>query len=202
MIDNSVLHMNKPARHYSMERRAGHAEATKARVRDAATALYAERPQDFTLKVVAERAGTSVQTILRIYGSKSALVASLLEAGRTQPIRSEALSDEILAAIRSRYTDYEKNGDAPMGQLANGRRDPGLAKQLEASRLNHRSWVETVFAAKLGAQASLADQARLFGLIVATDIAVWKLLRRDFGLYRRAAEAVVIGIVASLLQER
>jgi AcrR family transcriptional regulator len=193
--------MNKPARRYSMERRSANAAATKARVYQVAMALYNERPQDFALKTVAARAGTSVQTILRIYGSKSALVANLLEASQGQARRSGSLPDDIVTAIRARYTEYEKNGDGPNGHVADGRRDPAVAKQLEAARLSHRAWVEEIFAGRLGTQASLADQARLFGLIIATDISVWKQLRRDFGLYRRAAEAVVMGIITALLQE-
>jgi AcrR family transcriptional regulator len=194
--------MNKRTRHYSMERRAANAQATKARVHQVATALYGERPQDFALKTVAERAGTSVQTILRIYGSKARLVESLLAAGRGRSNHPTSLSDQLITAIRARYTEYEKSGDGPNGHVVDVRRDPAQAKKLEAGRQSHRAWVEEVFAAKLGSQASLADQARLFGLIIATDVSVWKQLRRDFGLYRRAAEAVVIGIITALLQER
>lgn len=184
-----------------MERRAANAEATKLRVHQIAAALYAERPQDFALKTVAARAGTSVQTILRIYGSKAALIETLLEADRARADQP-TLSDPLVAAIRARYTEYEKNGDGPNGQLADSRRDPAAAKQLEAARQGHRAWVEEIFAGKLSGQASLADQARLFGLIIATDPSVWRLLRRDFGLYRRAAEAVAIGIITALLEER
>ena len=185
-----------------MERRSANAAATKARVHAVATALYAERPQDFALKTVAARAGTSVQTILRIYGSKAALVETLLAASRAKTIGPNGLPDNLVTTIRARYTEYEKNGDGPNGHITNGQRDPAAAKQAEVARQSHRAWVEEVFSGKLGTQASLADQARLFGLIVATDISVWRLLRRDFGLYRRAAEAVVIGIIQSLLQER
>jgi hypothetical protein len=202
VIDISSLNMNKPARRYSMERRSANAAATKARVHQVAMALYSERPQDFALKTVAERAGTSVQTILRIYGSKSALVANLLAASQGPARRSASLADDVVTAIRARYTEYEKNGDGPNGHIAEVRRDPAAVKQLEAARLSHRAWVEEVFAGRLGTQATLADQARLFGLIIATDISVWKQLRRDFGLYRRAAEAVVMGIITALLQER
>jgi|SRR5215469_6241850 len=191
--------MNLVPRRYSMERRSASAEATKARVHAVATALYAERPHDFALKTVAERAGTSVQTILRIYGSKAALVATLIEAGRTQARRSVPLPETIEAAIRARYSEYERNGELGGPAVSEPRREPLAAKQAEDARQSHRSWVEEVFAGSLGNQASLAGQARLFGLIAATDIAVWRLLRRDYGLYRRAAEAVVIGIIAAVL---
>jgi len=194
--------MNIPPRRYSMERRSAKVEATKARVRTAATALYAAHPEHFALKTVAEQAGTSVQTVLRIYGSKAALVASLLESSRGPPRQVGGLPEHIETAIRARYSEYEKNADVLNPAPGDGRRDPSQAKQIETTRQVHRAWVEKVFADSLGTQASLAEQARLFGLIVATDVSVWRLLRRDFGLYRRAAEAVVIGIIAALLQAR
>jgi AcrR family transcriptional regulator len=194
--------MNTPLRRYSMERRSAKVEATKARVRAAATALYAAHPEHFALKSVAEQAGTSVQTVLRIYGSKAALVASLLETSRGSSRRPGGLPEHIETAIRARYSEYEKNGDVLNPAPSEGRRDSSQAKQLETMRQAHRAWVEKVFTGSLGTQASLAEQARLFGLIVATDVSVWRLLRRDFGLYRRAAEAVVIGIITSLLQAR
>ena|SRR5579864_2269209 len=194
--------MNRPPRRYSMERRSAKVEATKTRVRTAATALYAAHPEHFALKTVAEQAGTSVQTVLRIYGSKAALVASLLETSRGPSRRPGSLPEHIETAIRARYSEYEKNADVLNQTPSDSRRDPSQAKQLETTRQAHRVWVEKIFAGALGTQASLAEQARLFGLIVATDVTVWRLLRRDFGLYRRAAEAVVIGIIASLLQAR
>ena len=67
------MNTNKASRRYSMERRSANAEATKARVREAANKLYAERPEDFTLKAVAERAETSVQTVLRLFRQQSCL---------------------------------------------------------------------------------------------------------------------------------
>ncbi len=194
--------MNKAPRRYSMERRSANIEATKTRVRAAATKLYEEQPGDFTLKAVAASAGTSVQTVLRLFGSKAALVASLLEASRAQAPRRVLPSDDIVAAVRARYGEYEIASDMAASQPAGDRYDPARVKQVEAGRQSHREWVEKVFAGQLASQASMADQARLFGFIVATDIAVWTLLRRDFGLYRRAAEAVVIGLIAALMQER
>lgn len=194
--------MNVPPRRYSMERRSAKVEATKTRVRTAAAALYAAHPEHFALKSVAEQAGTSVQTVLRIYGSKSALVASLLESSRGPSRRTGGLPEPIETAIRARYSEYEKNGDILSPAPGDSRRDLPHAKQLETTRQAHRAWVEKIFAGSLGTQASLAEQARLFGLIVATDVSVWRLLRRDFGLYRRAAEAVVIGIITALLKDQ
>ena len=51
----------KIPRPYMMTARAAKADATKARIREAASRLYAERPiEDFTLDEVARAAGTTV----------------------------------------------------------------------------------------------------------------------------------------------
>jgi hypothetical protein len=61
--------------------------------------------------------------------------------------------------------------------------------------------VKAAFAPQL-ARCDAAARAPLFNaLMVATDVYVWKLLRRDQGLDRSAAEAVVRHIIAGILGE-
>ncbi len=168
-----------------MERRAAQAAATKARIRQAAIALYREKPEDFTLKAVASEAKTTVQTVLRIFGSKAALIVLANEAAPARPHRTGLAPDQIAAAIRTRYDDYEQRGDT-------------VAQQSEAEHQAHRSWVEQTFLRTTGSQSGPNDQALLFGLIVATDLSTWRLLRREFGLYRRVAEAVVVEMIVAL----
>ncbi len=168
-----------------MERRSAQAEATKERIRQAVIALYREKPEDFTLKAVASRAKTTVQTVLRIFGSKAALIVLANNAEPEGPREAGIIPDEIVAAVRALYDDYEKRGDT-------------VAHQTEAERQIHRSWVEQNLLARLGIQPSASDQALFYGLIVATDLSTWKLLRRELGLYRRAAETVIVGMIAAL----
>jgi AcrR family transcriptional regulator len=168
-----------------MERRAAQAEATKQRIREAAITLYRERPEDFTLKAVASEAKTTVQTVLRLFGSKAALIVLANESKEATPRRAGPALDRISAAVRVLYEDYEKRGDAP-------------AQPTEAERQLHRKWVEETFLRPAGTGTGPGDQALLFGLIVATDLSTWKLLRRELGLYRRAAEAVVVEMITAL----
>ena len=193
--------MNTPKRRYSMERRGAQAEATRERVRQASIELYSARPQDFTLKAVAERAQTSVQTVLRIFGSKDAVMAAVAETARQETQRAAVASGDPAAAVRALFDDYEKTGDMLIQQLGSERRFPSLAQQVEAARHGHREWVEKTFAAPLKARAGMVRQTLLFGLVAASDVAVWKLLRRDLGLYRRAAEMVMTDMIAGLLRE-
>lgn len=194
--------MNKEPRRYSMERRSAQAEATKERVREAAVGLYSEQPQDFTLKAVATRAQTSVQTVLRVFGNKEALIVAAAEDAQARMRRQNWPEGDAIAAVRVLFDDYEKSGDMLTQHLGAERRYPVLGQQIEAGRRHHRDWVEKVFAPQLRTRSGQARQTLLFALLAATDVYVWKLLRRDLGLYRRAAELVVIEIITGLTRER
>lgn len=192
--------MNMKKRAYSMELRAAKAEATKARIRQAAVDLHVERLWDgFTLDAVARRAGTTVQTVLRVYGSKDALSVLALEASANRH-RQDSPPGDIAAAVRALYDDYEAIGDRIIRYLAEELRHPVLAPQVEAGRQSHRNWVETVFAPQLRARTGPARQRLRHALIVATDVYAWKLLVRDLHLDRRAAESVVKEMIAAFTQ--
>ena len=67
-------------RRYVMTGRAARMAETRARILDCAVALYVERGiDDLTLEAVANCAGTTVQTILRIHGSRDRLFYAALE---------------------------------------------------------------------------------------------------------------------------
>ena len=82
-------------------------------------------------------------------------------------------------------------GDLVMRRLNDEARHPALKPMLDDGRRHHREGVATVFAPQLARVRGAARAQLLDILIVATDVYVWKLLRRDFGLGRAAAEAIV-----------
>lgn len=180
-------------RAYDMTSRSAKAEATKQRIRDCTVALYAERSLDeFTLDDVAERAETTVQTVLRAFGSKDELVYEALSAMASTgaPLRVTVAGD-VPAAVRAIFEVYETIGDLVMRRLADAQRRPQLLPALEEARMQHRLWVQLTFAPQLD-RARGAARTQLFNaLVVATDVAVWNVLRRDAALSRTAAEAVV-----------
>jgi AcrR family transcriptional regulator len=183
-----------------MQLRAGKAEATKARIRQAAAELHAERLwDDFTLDEVAHRAGTTVQTILRVYGSKQALSALAMDASARR-LRPATAPGDVAAAVRVLYDDYEEIGDRVIRYLADEQRNPALAPAVELGRQAHRRWVEAAFAPQLRAHQRAARLRLLHALIVATDVYVWKLLRRDLGLERRAAQRLVRDLVSGVVR--
>jgi AcrR family transcriptional regulator len=194
--------MKSRKRRYNMTERAAKAEATRERIRASAMALYsASAIEEFTLDEVARRAGTTVQTILRAYGSKEDLLFSALEAmaDTDTPLKASPPGD-IAAAVAAIFDIYETMGDAVIQRLHDEPRHPALKTLLDRGRNGHRNWVKTAFAPFLH-ERQVSDRTQLIhALNAATDVYVWRLLRRDGGLSRAAAEAIVRKFIIGVVQ--
>jgi AcrR family transcriptional regulator len=195
--------MKKRKRPYTMTARAAKADATRARIRVAAMELYSGGPTaEFTLEEVARRADTTVQTILRIFGSKDELIYAALEemaaSGVFLPPRP---TGDIKTAVAAFFDIYESVGDLVMQRLDEERRRPALKATLDQGRDNHRDGVKTIFAPQLERAHGAARAQLLTSLVVLTDVYVWKLLRRDMALPRAAAEAIVRKMIAGVIAE-
>jgi AcrR family transcriptional regulator len=194
--------MKSAKRSYVMTTRAAKAEATRERIRLSALALYCEKPiEDFTLEEVAQRGETTVQTVLRAFGSKDDLILAAIceSAAQGVPLKPTPPGD-IGAAVSVLFDIYETVGDLVIQRLGDERRRPVLKPALDEGRANHRDWVKDVFAPQL-ARRHCDDRKQLVEILsVATDVYVWKLLRRDRDLERPAAEAVVVRMIMSLTE--
>jgi AcrR family transcriptional regulator len=190
--------MTVTKRRYDMTARAAKAKETRERIRSAAADLYIERPiEDFTLDDVARRANTTVQTVLRAFGSKEELVLAALTAlAESGTLLKPTPPGDVPAAVRAHFDIYETVGDVVIARLGDERRMPALKPSLEQGRAGHRDWVAKVFA------QHLRDNPDLFEMLtVLTDVYIWKLLRRDRGLDRAAAESIVIDMINAVLKE-
>ncbi len=185
--------MKSQKRRYAMTGRAAQAEATRARIRASAAALFCEGPiEDFTLDEVANRAGVAVRTILRAYPSKDELIYAALEDMAAGGVfLKPAAPGDIRAAVSAFFDIYESVGDFVMQRLAEERRRPALKASLDQGRDNHRDGVKTAFAPQLERRHGAKRAELLTMLIAVSDVYVWKLLRRDMGLGRAAAESIV-----------
>jgi AcrR family transcriptional regulator len=194
--------MKRRKRPYVMTTRAAKAEATKARIRASAMEVYLREPlEDFTLEAGAGRAETTVQTVLRVFGSKDELVyAALEEMAAGGVFLRPASPGDIKAAVSSFFDIYESVGDLVMERLNEERRRPALKPTLDQGRENHRDGVKTVFAPQLDRLHGTARAHLLAILVVLTDVYVWKLLRRDMALGRAAAEAIVRQMILGVTQ--
>jgi AcrR family transcriptional regulator len=187
-----------------MSTRAAQAEATRERIRQAAASLYRERALDnFTLEEVAKRAGITVQTVLRAFKSKDQLIMTALRvlADETQPIKIPRVPGDVAEAVTIFFDLYEEVGDFVIQQLGDEPRLPGIKSDLDAGRQGHANWVEEAFAPQLTRQSGEARACLFHALMVATDVYVWKLLRRDQKLDRADAEAVMRQLINGVVRE-
>lgn len=185
-----------------MTARAAKMAETRERILECAVDLYMKRGVDeFTLDDVARRAGTTVQTILRIHASRDQLFYAALDklARSGVPLKPTPPGD-IAAAIGAIFDLYETSGDMVLQWLSDERRRPKLKKTLDIGRADHREWVKLAFAPQLDACTGAA-RTRLFNiLIVATDVYVWSKLRKDSRLGRPEAEDVVQHIIEAAVE--
>jgi AcrR family transcriptional regulator len=185
-----------------MVSRAASAEATGQRILDAAEGLFAHLLYDqVSLQAVADRAGVTVQTILRRFGSKDGLFAAVADrrSERIGRARDGAPVGDAAGVVRALVGVYEIWGDAVLILLAQEARAETIRTVTERGRRRHRAWVERDFAPWLGALPPPMRRRRLAQLVAATDLATWKILRRDLGLGREEAEAAMCDLVARLL---
>jgi AcrR family transcriptional regulator len=185
-----------------MVARAQAVERTAERVLGAATELYGERFFDeVSLDDIAARAGVSVQTILRRFGSKDGLLEATAERVDQQVERPRAAVPEgdVGSAAGRVAADYERHGDAIMHWLAQERRVPFVQRFVERGRREHEAWVDRVFAPQLAARSG-RDRRRLRAQLVAVfDVYTWQLLRRQAGLSRTEAERAISELARGLL---
>jgi AcrR family transcriptional regulator len=187
-------------RRYRMVARAEAAAATRRRLLAAAWPHFADRAfESVRLADVAAGAGVSVQTLLAHFGSKEALfvAAWVWRVAPEGARRDSAPVGDVKTAVRVLYDSYDRDGDAVLRLLAQEERIPAVREMADSGRRWHRGWVERTFEPFLAGLRGAAREQRLVELIVATDLLVWKLLRREMGLGRRAAERTVANMVTA-----
>jgi len=197
-------------RSYRMQARAEAAEQTRLRIIGAAIELAFEKPvASITLPVIAERASVSVQTVLRQFGSRDALVEQAAESGRAA-VRAErpADPDDIESSLDALIEHYEARGDGALLLLGQEGWDRIAADLTRDGKLLHRDWAARTFARTLDALSDSRRVETLDLLVVATDVYAWKLLRRDRALTRddtasrmRMLVAAIISATSAEIQE-
>ncbi len=179
------------------------AALTHQRILEAVVALADEQWLDqVTLDQVATRAGVTVQTVIRRFGTKEQLIAAAGQEAhqRVKQQRDEAPVGDVGGAVRNLMEHYEDVGSRVLRLLAQEGRYPGLQPLLEAGRIAHRAWVERVFAPFLATHEEQARAHLLAQLVAVTDVYVWKLLRHTSGLSRDQTEQALHDMLIALLK--
>jgi AcrR family transcriptional regulator len=187
-------------RTYTMGARATAKEETRARVIQAVIDLAKEKlALELTLDDIAARAATSVQTVLRHFGGRDALIDAAIAAGATEVAEERRVTaGDIEQGMRVIIDHYELRGDFMVRMLGQDS-DERIRSFTEPGKALHREWVEHLFGPQLS-DLPVARRDELTDLlVVATDLYCWKLLRRDRGLDRATTQARMTALVAAIL---
>jgi AcrR family transcriptional regulator len=162
---------------------------------------FATRPyENVRLSEIAAEAEVTPQTLHTNFGSKEQLFTAVaLRWGRQEMARrDEAPVGEVCEAIEILFDRYEANGNTVLRMLSEEERIPAVRRITDAGRAYHRDWAARTFQPLLHGLRGRSRERRLAAIVIATDLLVWKLLRRDMQLDRRTAEQIVAEMVNSL----
>lgn len=168
-----------------MSKRASSAAETGRRILQATEDLFMEGPlSDLTLNAVAERAGVTVQTVIRRFRDRLGLINATAEfaSARVMAQRDAAPAGDVRAAVENLIEHYETTGALALKLLAEESSSPVLAEIVKGGRQLHRQWCERVFDPFLRNEPD--RDRRLAQFVALCDVYTWKLLRHDAGLGR------------------
>src|SRR5579859_3555125 len=162
-------------RPYRMVARAESAALTGERILDAAVEMFFEEPaRTISLDEVADRAGVTVQTVIRRFGGRDALLAAAAER-ETERVREEreVTPGDVNGAVRVLIEHYERTGDRVLRMPAEETRSEALREIVDRGRQMHRDWCATVFASALGGLNATDRARRLAQLVAVCDVYTW-----------------------------
>lgn len=197
------MKLDQPTRQYNMTARAESAEQTERNILAAAVELWRDHHiDDITLQMIAQRAGVTVQTVIRRFGSREGVIEAVIErdASGIEAQREMAAPGDVDQALDDLLAHYERDGDAVLRTLSVEDRFPIAKTITDEGRRVHRAACARVFAAYLPNHNDDGYAACLDAYVAATDIFTWKLLRRDIGRSatetRRVMGRLIDGLVA------
>src|ERR687893_2721991 len=160
-------------RPYQMRARAEAAAETGRRILEATIELHRERYFDqVSLEDIAERAGVTVQTVIRRFGSKERLIEAATEMANRQVVhqRDQAPVGDIEGAVKNLMEHYEEWGDSALRLLAQEERVPAFRSITDTARALHYEWVEHTFGPLLAKRTGEERQRLLAELIAICDV--------------------------------
>ena len=192
----------KTTRAYEQTARRATTERTRTAILDAGLDLGREKlTVEIVLGDIADRAGVSVQTVLRHFGSREGLLDALQRHG------AERVGEQRRAPVGDLDTDlrvlvdhYELWGDMSITLLAQERTDERSRAVTTTGRAMHRAWVAELIGPLVAPAGAPPSEDAVDDLVVVTDVYAWKLLRRDRGLSRDQTEHRMVSLSRAVIE--
>ena len=198
---DSAARPARPPRTYRMEARQEAVDSTSERILQAAYDMWLKWPYDqITVEAVAVSAGVSRQTVVRHFGTKDELAMAVVDWQVPHEEASRvALPGDVPRAIERLIDRYETMGDGNVRILELEGRVPAVSYLLEQARESHRNWVTTILLPSDAPRRGRERDQIILALYAATDVTLWKLLRRDLGQTRPTVEAIIRRMVEGVI---
>jgi AcrR family transcriptional regulator len=172
--------------------------STRERILRAAYDQFSGQSYDqVSIESVARAAGASRQTVIRQFGTKDELAFAVVDWQKPREDAFRVSEPGDIDAAVSRLVDrYEEMGDANVRMLDLEGRVPAIDHLLQVSRAGHRAWIERTL---LPDRVSADLEETVLALYAATDVMVWKLLRRDLGQTHEVTQSIILRLVRAVL---
>ncbi|HEX8654272.1 MAG TPA: TetR family transcriptional regulator [Allosphingosinicella sp.] len=195
------MNIAAPRRAYRQTSRAAAAEATGERILAAFRARLEQGwLEEIRLEDIARDAGVTVQTVIRRFGGKEGLLdVAAQRIGEAVQLRRDVAPGDAAAAVRAVVRDYEASGDLIIRMLAQEDRYRAMRRIADIGRAGHRAWIGAVFEPWLDPMPEPRRRPAHDALVVATDLYVWKLVRRDMGRDVAELEGLMLRMIAAAL---
>jgi AcrR family transcriptional regulator len=193
-----------PRREYRMQARAEAAAENASRILRAVAELWREQSiPEITLEEIARRAGVSVRTVIRRFGSRDGVIEATVEfeAARIGAERDRACVGDVDGGLAILLEHYERDGAAVMRTLAMEDSVAVARTVAQMGRRAHRAWCARLFAPYLPPICERRYEADLDAFVAATDLYLWKLLRHDLGRSVDETGRVIRTLVEGLLHQ-
>jgi AcrR family transcriptional regulator len=182
------------ARPYRQTARAEATQDLRSRIVQAfLSALKVQWLDDITLDDVAEKARTTRQTIIRMFGGKEGLLKAAVEiwpADVEAQVRTpECKTVEALAAAMVGM--LEEFGNMYLRVLSLAPRYPDLNHFVALGRARHRQWFTDTLTPLLEGRDSSEIAQIINECLIASDTYSWSLLRHSFGKSAEEAQSTI-----------
>jgi AcrR family transcriptional regulator len=178
------------------------AALTEQRIIGAGIELFDEQWADeITLDQIAQRAGVTVQTLLRRFGSKEKLGNAISQEAfrRAMQQRIEPPAGDLTTIVNGLSAYYEAGGERMLRGLAQEARHPHLHAIIDVARASHQDWLARAFAPHFEHRDNEERKRLLAQLYTLTGVYTWYTLRRECGLSREETERTLYEMLHALL---
>lgn len=196
-----ICDMNSKKQSYDNSKRLIEAENTRHEIINAFGKLWTRYSiNEITLDMVSNEAGVTTRTIMRKFGSKEGLLSETLPAltADIESLRTVTKPGDIDEILQVLLSNYETMGEAAIRTI-NLEPELEIAREIgREGRELHRRWCIEVFSPYLPKQNTPEFEIQLASFIAATEIYLWKLIRKDLKLSKEKTRAVFKNLIEGL----